>query len=232
MKTKSLACLAVLLLAATAEARVKLVALPDRDRVVISLANQNGTLVEEERVLTLQKGVIPISNPTAMKSAALLPLAAAEPERQLAFKEAKKQQVRHSILGPRDTLLFYTFAEKSAVLVLRIGNTAAALPVTGTVHLFAPGTTAEDLGKWVNNQHSDGLFPDVPQPTLSSKLPDGTCTVTARELTGREKKPNGEDTFGDWKVKIAVKAHREAGKFHLPAFGDEANVFVVRIETR
>jgi hypothetical protein len=84
----------------------------------------------------------------------------------------------------------------------------------------------------VNNQHSDGLFPDVPQPTLSSKLPDGTCTVTARELTGREKKPNGEDTFGDWKVKIAVKAHREAGKFHLPAFGDEANVFVVRIETR
>jgi hypothetical protein len=104
MKTKSLACLAVLLLAATAEARVKLVALPDRDRVVISLANQNGTLVEEERVLTLQKGVIPISNPTAMKSAALLPLAAAEPERQLAFKEAKKQQVRHSILGPRDTL--------------------------------------------------------------------------------------------------------------------------------
>ncbi len=57
MKTKSLACLALLLLAATAEARVKLVALPDRARVVISLANQNGTLVEEERVLTLQKGV-------------------------------------------------------------------------------------------------------------------------------------------------------------------------------
>ena len=45
------------LLASTAEARVKLVALPDRARVVLSLANQAGTLVEEERVLTLQKGV-------------------------------------------------------------------------------------------------------------------------------------------------------------------------------
>ncbi len=151
-------------------------------------------------------------------------LTAAEPE--LVFKDAKKEQVRHSMMGMRDTLLFYTFADKSAVLVLRIGNKDAAMPVTGTVHLFAPGTTAEDLGKWINNQHSDGLFIDPPEPTASIKLPDGTCTVTARELTGKEKQPNGEDTFGDYKVKLTVKEHREPGKFHLPACADEANVFV------
>lgn len=151
-------------------------------------------------------------------------LTAAEPE--LVFKDAKKEQVRHSMMGMRDTLLFYTFADKSAVLVLRIGNKDAALPVTGTVHLFAPDTTAEALGKWVNNQHSDGLFIDPPEPTASVKLPDGTCAVTARELTGKEKQPNGEDTFGDWKVKLTVKEHREAGKFHLTAFEDEANVFL------
>jgi hypothetical protein len=89
-----------------------------------------------------------------------------------------------------------------------------------------PGTTAEALGKWVNNQHSCGLFPGVPEPTLSTKLPDGTCAVTARELTGQEKQPKGEEVFGDWKVKIAVKGQRVAGKFHFPAFEDEANVFV------
>lgn len=160
----------------------------------------------------------------ALLLAALLPLAAAEPE--LAFKDAKKEQVRHSMIGIRDTILFYTFAEKSAVLVLKIDNTAAALPVTGTVHLFAPGTTAEALAKWVNNQHSDGLFIDAPEPTGAFKLPDGTCAVTARELTGQEKQPNGEDTFGDYKVKLTVKEHRVEGKFHLPAFEDEANVFV------
>jgi hypothetical protein len=155
-------------------------------------------------------------------------LAAAEPE--LSFKDAKKEQVRHSMTGLRDTLLFYTFAEKAAVLVLRIDNTAAPLPVSATVHLFTPGTTAEALGKWVNNQHSDGLFVDPPEPTASVRLPDGTCTVTAREPVGREKQPDGEDTYADYKVKLTVKEHREAGKFHLPAFADEAGVFV-KIET-
>jgi hypothetical protein len=39
-----------------AQARVKLVALPERARVVVSLSNPQATLVEEERILTLQKG--------------------------------------------------------------------------------------------------------------------------------------------------------------------------------
>ncbi len=47
----------LLLMVNTAHARVKLVALPERARVVVSLANPDATLVEEERVLTLQKGV-------------------------------------------------------------------------------------------------------------------------------------------------------------------------------
>ncbi len=38
-------------------ARVKLVALPERARVVVSLSNPHATLVEEERLITLQKGV-------------------------------------------------------------------------------------------------------------------------------------------------------------------------------
>src|SRR5712691_7066138 len=39
------------------QARVKLVALPERARVVVSLNNPDATLVEEERLITLQKGV-------------------------------------------------------------------------------------------------------------------------------------------------------------------------------
>ncbi|MBI3878324.1 MAG: hypothetical protein HY300_20570 [Verrucomicrobia bacterium] len=59
MKTKlALATLAVTLLtAAPAHARVKLVALPERARVVVALSNPNATLVEEERIITLQRGV-------------------------------------------------------------------------------------------------------------------------------------------------------------------------------
>ncbi len=52
------ACLSLLTLSViSAQARVKLVALPERARVVVSLTNPNATLVEEERILTLQKGV-------------------------------------------------------------------------------------------------------------------------------------------------------------------------------
>jgi hypothetical protein len=47
----------VLIGAPAAQARVKLVALPERARVVVSLTNPDATLVEEERIITLQKGV-------------------------------------------------------------------------------------------------------------------------------------------------------------------------------
>jgi hypothetical protein len=40
-----------------AQARIKLVSLPERELVVIRLENQQGTLVEEDRTLTLQKGI-------------------------------------------------------------------------------------------------------------------------------------------------------------------------------
>jgi hypothetical protein len=55
----SLLILAVsfILLAAPVHARIKLVALPEREKTIIRLDNPNATLIEEERVLTLQKGV-------------------------------------------------------------------------------------------------------------------------------------------------------------------------------
>jgi hypothetical protein len=49
--------IALMVVASVAYARVKLVALPERARVVVSLAHPDATLVEEERILTLQKGV-------------------------------------------------------------------------------------------------------------------------------------------------------------------------------
>lgn len=50
------ACAAVAVLAPAASARIKLATLPVRQRVEIQLENENATLVEEERVVTLLKG--------------------------------------------------------------------------------------------------------------------------------------------------------------------------------
>jgi len=57
-KTNKLIALFLLLICtAAAQARIKLVALPERAATVIRLDNPQATLIEEERVLTLQKGI-------------------------------------------------------------------------------------------------------------------------------------------------------------------------------
>ena len=54
---KLIAIMLVLAIAAVTEARIKLVALPERAATVVRLDNPTATLIEEERVLTLQKGI-------------------------------------------------------------------------------------------------------------------------------------------------------------------------------
>ena len=59
MKAKMILTSMVILVvvASVAQARTKLVALPERDATIIRLDNPTATLIEEERVLTLQKGL-------------------------------------------------------------------------------------------------------------------------------------------------------------------------------
>jgi len=54
---KPIILLLLLVCAAAAQARIKLVALPERAATIIRLDNPQATLIEEERVLTLQKGI-------------------------------------------------------------------------------------------------------------------------------------------------------------------------------
>ena len=56
-RTMLTSLLLLALAAAAAQARTKLVALPQRNATIIRLDNPNATLIEEERVLTLQKGL-------------------------------------------------------------------------------------------------------------------------------------------------------------------------------
>ena len=56
LKVVSIVGVVLLLLMSSAEARIKMVALPERGKTIIRLDNPQATLIEEERVLTLQKG--------------------------------------------------------------------------------------------------------------------------------------------------------------------------------
>ena len=56
--TKTILVIAMLLaLTISAQGRIKMVALPERADTIIRLDNPNATLIEEERVLTLQGGL-------------------------------------------------------------------------------------------------------------------------------------------------------------------------------
>lgn len=159
-------------------------------------------------------------------AALLLPSSLLAAERSLDLKEAQREEVRHSMIGPRDTLVFYSFGGAQAVMVLQVRNADATFPVSAKLHLFDPKTTAEDLAKWVNNQHSDGLFPDIPEPVESIDLPEGTCLVTAKKLVEEKKQGPMNETFQDYQLTIAVKARKVGGKFDLKAFEDKVGVFL------
>ena len=140
---------------------------------------------------------------------------------------ADKRQIVDSMTGYRDTLLFYTYKDQNAVLVLNIGNTDLTFPMTGKVYLFNASTSDEGLEKWINNQHSDGLYPEVPSPIFTLELPENSCRVSAyKEID--QSKHSGPDAsvFKGYEVKFSVERHASENRFSLLAFKDTARVFV------
>ena len=162
---------------------------------------------------------------------ALLPLHA-EPEaaaRPLAVEKAEKKEIMHSMIGIRNTLLFYTWNDQKAAVLLTIDNSSTKFPVKGTVYLFDSSTTREGLAKWLNNQHSDGLFVDAAKPARTVELAEGSCTVSEHKLLGANKKsPNG--IFDEYEVTVMFKDLEEKGLFKLKGFKDKTKVFVKQTE--
>ena len=147
--------------------------------------------------------------------------------RQLDTKQAKKKEVRHSMIGPRNTLIFYTFKEHQAILRLTIDNKDESFPVTGKVYLFDEKTTEQGLGKWINNQHSDGLYPDIPDAIFTEMLPEGSCVVTAHKQLGVTKDTGLRKVdFKNFQVDLSIKAHQVDDQFTLSAFTDSSRVYV------
>lgn len=142
--------------------------------------------------------------------------------------EVKKEEIRHGQIGPRDTLIFYTFADQDAVLQLSIHHEAGKFTLSGKMQLFKEGTGAEAIGRWVNNQHSCGLFPEVPKPTATIDLPANALAVTESKLKeGAEPvlSPATGDKFQDHTLKIEVSELKMEG-FRLKGFTADTGAYV------
>lgn len=139
-------------------------------------------------------------------------------------KSTQKLEVRESQIGYRDTLLFYTFPEQNAVLKLQIGNNDKSFTMAGTIYIFADSVKEDDLKKWLNNQHSDGLFPEVPEPISTHKIPEKACIVTSHRMIDRSKQEFGE--YNNYSVTFDVKDYADKKSITLKGFSDTAKVHV------
>ena len=147
--------------------------------------------------------------------------------RQLDIKEAERKEVCYSMIGPRNTLIFYTFVDQQAILTLTIDTKDESFPVGGRILLFDEETTEEGLKKWINNQHSDGLYPDIPDPIFTKVLPEGSCVVTAHKQLGVTKDTGLRKVdFKNFEVDLSIKAHQVDDQFTLSAFTDSSRVYV------
>lgn len=85
--------------------------------------------------------------------------------------------------GP--TQKFYHFTDEQSVITVKADNTSNnfGANVVVVVNIFNESETVESIGKWINNQHSDGIFGDAPEPLVSFPLPADKFSITSSAFT-------------------------------------------------
>ena len=143
-------------------------------------------------------------------------------------KDMKKVEVTNSMEGFRDTLRFYVFNDAKAVLRVKIDNKDVKFPVSAKLYIFAADTTAEGIDKWINNQHSDGLFVDPAEPKAIHGIPATSCAANSHELVKAGEDHSGK--FNNFSVSFGIKDVPVLGGFKLKDFTDQATVLVKTAE--
>ncbi|MFN8857669.1 MAG: hypothetical protein ACK50P_19025 [Planctomycetaceae bacterium] len=143
----------------------------------------------------------------------------------LTGKKVQRLEVSASLIGYTSTKVFYTLGDDRVVVAVQVENSKKGFPVTGTVYQFAKDVTLEDMGKWLNNQHSDALFPDVPEPKVMVRLPAESCRTLESKLLG-QKRAN-ETTYDEYRVEVKLAEAKVNEQFRLKEFKDTVKVYVV-----
>lgn len=136
--------------------------------------------------------------------------------------KVEKLEVSQTFGGYRETQIFYTFPKKNVVLKVRIDNKNKSFNVTGKILVFPKSTTPEGLAKWLNNQHSDGLFPEIPKPVATLDIPTRLCSSKNPKFI---KKANSHlGTFDRYSIEFNVDDVERIGEFKIQGFSGKAMV--------
>jgi len=107
---------------------------------------------------------------------------------------------------------------------LQIDNKDKSFPMKGALFFFSENIKEEGINKWINNQHSDGLFIDAPQPTGTRELPAETCKVTKHKYLDRGRM--GLGNYDNYGVSYQVKDFDDKKGLKIKGFKGETKVHV------
>jgi hypothetical protein len=139
-------------------------------------------------------------------------------------EKVQRHEYSQSQIGFTSTKVFYMLHDHRIVVAVIIDNAKKGFPVEAKVYEFAKEVTPADLAKWLNNQHSDGLFPDVPEPKATIKLPAEACGSLQGKLLGQKAVNN--TTYNQYQVEIKFNTVQVNESIKLQEFKDTANVYV------
>lgn len=97
----------------------------------------------------------------------------------------------YSMYAHGPTKKFYTLPDARIVVVVATGDTTPN--ATATIHVFPEATTPEAMAKWINNRHSDAIYPDAAEPERSIPVPADRFHATASAPLEHEVGPNGDE---------------------------------------
>lgn len=91
--------------------------------------------------------------------------------------------------GP--TMKFYKLSDVQIVVVVTAVGTKP--DVSAMVYVFPESATAEGIDKWINNRHSDGLYPETAEPDRTIPVAAELFRATVTKPLGHEVGPNGDE---------------------------------------
>ncbi len=124
----------------------------------------------------------------------------------------------------RNTLLFYHFVDQRAVLTIDIGNKTTDFPTEGMIHLFELSASSQDIERWINNQHSDGLYVNPASPIQSVAVGESAVAITSSAYI-ESKSGYWGDEYEKYRLDFTVGNQAGNGYF-LNSFSDHADVYL------
>ena len=139
-------------------------------------------------------------------------------------KSVKKIESNSSFGGYTKTSIFYLFGKDHAILRIVIDNSDEEFSTTGMIYKFEDEVTEEGLKKWINNQTSDALFADAPEPKSRKSIGEGVCKIKERKLLSETSDRNGK--FKKYEVEFQVVKMGLVSGFGIKSFKEKATVYL------